>query len=71
MVKILIHSFIVLLLILAVRYLIFPTENVFVSVIAFIILFYALLIPSGRFVKIDYMVVFANIPLLARWKKKC
>lgn len=70
-VKILIHSFIVLLLISAVRYLIFPTENVFVSVIAFIILFYALLIPSGRFVKIDYMVVFANIPLLARWKKKC
>lgn len=69
-VKILAHSFVILLLISAVRYMAFPGVNRLVSVIVFALLFYVLLIPTGKFVKIDYATVLENVPLLGKLKKK-
>lgn len=68
--RILLHSFVLLLLLYLVRLYIFSGMNIYVSIITFGLLFHVMLIITGRFVKIDYIIIIENIPLLERWKKK-
>lgn len=68
-VRILVQSSVLLFLLSTVRYTVFAKMNVFVSIAVFALLFYVLLIPTGKLFKIDYTAVLENIPLLRRWKK--
>lgn len=68
--KILSHCLVLLLLLYSARLYVFSGMNVFVSIIMFGLVFYVLLIVTGRFVKVDYITIVENIPLFRRWKKK-
>ena len=63
---ILAQSFVILFLLLTVRHTIFANMNVFVSIFVFALLFYVLLLLTGKFVGIDYVVVLEGVPLLGK-----
>ena len=63
---ILAQSFVILFLLLTVRHTIFANMNVFVSLFVFALLFYVLLLLTGKFVGIDYVVVLEGVPLLGK-----
>lgn len=67
--RILAHSFVILFLLSSARYTVFANMNVFVSIVVFASLFYVLLIPTGKFVKIDYAVALESLPLIGKLKK--
>lgn len=63
---ILAQSFVILFLLLTVRHTIFANMNVFVSIFVFALLFYVLLLLTGKFVGIDYVVALEGVPLLGK-----